>query len=71
MRKKATGIYTTKGSREQLVCHRAVVDGVLSVAIVKDNEVVSYTPLAEFVEQANSGQCINTSAKKIQGLTLR
>lgn len=71
MRKKATGIYTTKGGREQLVCHRAVVDGVLSVAIAKDNEVISYIPLAEFVEQANSGQCINTSTNKIQSLTLR
>ncbi len=71
MRKKATGIYTTKGGREHLVCHRAVVDGVLSVAIVKDNDVTSYTPLAEFVEQVNSGPCINTSNNKIQGLTLR
>lgn len=71
MRKKATGIYTTKGGKEQLVCHRAIVDGVLSVAIVKDNEVISYTPLTEFMKQANSGQCINTSINKIQGLTLQ
>lgn len=71
MRKRVTGIYTTKGGREQLVCHRAVVDGVLSVAIVKDNEVSSYISLAEFVRQANSGQCINTSTNKIQDLALR
>ena len=71
MKKKPTGIYTTRGGKEQLVCHRAIVDGVLSVAFVKNNEVVSYAPLPEFLEQINSGQCINTTTNEIQSLTPR
>ena len=54
MKRKATGIYTTKGSKEQLVGHRAIIDGVLSVAIMKDNTVTSYVPLVEFMKQANT-----------------
>ena len=71
MKRKATGIYTTKGSKEQLVGHRAIIDGVLSVAIMKDNTVTSYVPLVEFMKQANTGQCINTTTNEMQDLTSR
>lgn len=71
MKKKPTGIYTTQGGKEQLVGHRAIVDGVLSVAIMKGDIVVSYVPLTEFLAQINSGQCINTTTNEIQSLAPR
>lgn len=55
MKKKQEGIYTTQGGVEKLIAVRAVVDGVLSLAWVKNGELVSYEPWMNITEQMHSG----------------
>ena len=61
--KKAEGIYTTH-EHENLLFVRAMVDGVLSAAYVKDGKLVSYEPWEAINRQMYSGPCMvfNTNA---------
>ena len=56
-RRKAEGIYTTH-EEENLLFVRAMVDGVLSAAYVKDGKLVSYEPWDAINRQMYSGPCM-------------
>jgi hypothetical protein len=53
-RRKAEGIYTTH-EEENLLFVRAMVNGVLSAAYVKDGKLVSYEPWDAINRQMYSG----------------
>jgi hypothetical protein len=61
--RKAEGIYTSHES-EKLLFVRAMVDGVLCAAYVKDGKLVSYEPWESINRQMYSGPCVefHTSA---------
>lgn len=58
MKKKREGIYTTQGGEEKLIAVRAVVNGVLSLAWVKNGELISFEPWTNIAEQMLSGPCL-------------
>lgn len=57
-KKKEEGIYTTQGGEEKLIAVRAVVNGVLSLAWVKNGELISFEPWTSITEQMLSGPCM-------------
>ena len=61
-KKKAEGIYTTH-EHENLLFVRAMVDGVLSAAYVKDGQLVSYEPWEAINRQMYSGPCMVFNTK--------
>ena len=58
MKKKEVGIYTTHGKEEKLIATKARVDGVLSLAIVKNGELISYEPWEDINKQMFTGPCM-------------
>ena len=65
--KKAEGIYTTH-EHEDLLFVRAMVDGVLSAAYVKNGQLVSYEPWEAINRQMYSGPCMVFNTKVIPAL---
>lgn len=58
MKKKEEGIYTTHGKEEKLIATKARVDGVLSLAFVKNGELISYEPWEDINKQMFTGPCM-------------
>ena len=65
MRKKQEGIYTTHGKEEKLIATKAKVDGVLSLAFVKNGELISYEPWEDISKQMFTGTFMEFSSKGI------
>ena len=63
MKKKEEGIYTTHGKEEKLIATKARVDGVLSLAFVKNGELISYEPWEDINKQMFTGLCRSLSNK--------
>jgi hypothetical protein len=63
MKKKEEGIYTTHGKEEKLIATKAKVDGVLSLAFVKNGELISYESWEDINKQMFTGPCIEFSSK--------
>lgn len=61
--KKKAGIYTTHGE-QKLVAMKAKVNGVLSIAYVKNNKLISYEPWEEVNRQMYSGPCLEFVTEK-------
>lgn len=57
MKKQEAGIYATHG-KEKLLAVKAKVNGVLSLAYVKNGELVSYEPWDSVNRQMYTGQCL-------------
>ncbi len=57
MKKKPEGIYTTH-ENESLLFVRAIVNGVLCAAYVKNNELISYEPWDSINRQMYTGPCL-------------
>ena len=55
MAKRQEGIYTTQGGTEKLIAVRAIVNGVISLAWVKDDKLVSFEPWTNIKDQMLSG----------------
>ena len=64
MRKKQEGIYTTHGKEEKLIATRAKVNGILSLAFVKNGELISYEPWEDINKQMSMGTCIEFNDAK-------
>ena len=58
MKKKEEGIYTTHGKEEKLIATKARVDGELSLAFVKNGELISYEPWEDINKQMFTGPCM-------------
>lgn len=58
MKKKEEGIYTTHGKEEKLIATKAKVNGVLSLAFVKNGELISYEPWEDINKQVFTGPCM-------------
>lgn len=65
MKKKEEGIYTTHGKEEKLIATKAKVDGVLSLAFVKNGELISYEPWEDISKQMFTGTFMEFSSKGI------
>lgn len=65
MKKKEEGIYTTHGKQEKLIATKAKVDGVLSLAFVKNGELISYEPWEDISKQMFTGTFMEFSSKGI------
>lgn len=59
--KNPTGIYPTSGNKQQLVAHRAIINGVQCIAIMKGDKLLSYIAFDEFWKQANDGTFLTIS----------
>ncbi len=57
-KKKEEGIYTTHGKEEKLIATKAKVNGVLSLAFVKNGELISYEPWEDINKQVFTGPCM-------------
>ena len=55
MKKKEEGIYTTHGKEEKLIATKAKVDGVLSLAFVKNGELISSVGTHKLVILGSNG----------------
>lgn len=64
MKRKQEGIYTTHGDEVKLIATRAKVDGVLSLAFVKNGKLISHEPWEEINRQMYSGPCIEFVTEK-------
>lgn len=60
--KKAEGVYTTH-ERENLLFVRAMVDGVLSAAYVKDGKLIAHEPWESVNRQMYNGPCMVFNTK--------
>nr|DAM63229.1 MAG TPA: hypothetical protein [Caudoviricetes sp.] len=58
MKKKEEGIYTTHGKEEKLIATKAKVNGILSLAFVKNGELISYEPWEDINKQMFTGNYI-------------
>jgi len=56
-KRKAEGIYATH-EKESLLFMRAIVNGRLSAAYVKNGQLISYEPYDELMKQLNEGPCL-------------
>lgn len=56
-KRKAEGVYATH-ENENLLFVRAIVNGQLSAAYVKNGELVSYEPISDLLAQMYSGPCL-------------
>ena len=63
MKKKQEGIYTTHGKEEKLIATKAKVDGVLSLAFVKNGELISYESWEDISKQMFTGPCPEYTSK--------
>ncbi len=57
-KKKEEGIYTTHGKEEKLIATKAKVNGVLSLAFVKNGELISYESWEDRNKQVFTGPCM-------------
>lgn len=56
-RRKPEGVYATHEKESLLFC-KAMVNGQLSAAYVKDGKLISYEPMADLITQIYSGKCL-------------
>lgn len=61
--KKREGIYTTHGE-PKLIATRAKVNGVLSIAFVKNDKLVSYEPWDSVSKQMYTGSCMEFTVEQ-------
>ncbi len=68
MKKKTEGIYTTH-EQENLLFVRAMINGVLCAAYVKNGQLVSYEPWDAINRQMYTGPCLEfqVSEKNVLG----
>lgn len=59
MSKKENGIYVTCGEKPMLIGYKVKIEGVLSLAYMKNDKVVGYAPWSEICRQFNEGSCLN------------
>lgn len=64
MKIKREGIYTTHGQETKLIATKAKVDGVLSLAFVKDGKLISYEPWEDINKQMYTGPCLEFATEK-------
>lgn len=64
MKVKREGIYTTHGKEPKLIGTKAIVDGVLSLAYVKDGKLISYEPWEDINKQMYTGPCLEFATEK-------
>lgn len=57
LRRKPEGVYATHEKESLLFC-KAMVNGQLSAAYVKDGKLISYEPMADLITQIYSGKCL-------------
>ena len=57
MKKKTGAIYATHSAEKQLF-FKAMVNGVLCAAYVKDGQLISYEPWEEVNRQMYTGSCL-------------
>lgn len=57
MKKKSGGIYATH-ENERLLFVKAIVNGVLCAAYVKNGELISYEPWDSINQQMDTGPCL-------------
>jgi len=67
MKKKAEGIYTTH-EQENLLFVRAMVNGVLCAAYVKNGQLVSYEPWEAVNRQMYTGPCLEFNVPEAKEL---
>lgn len=58
MKQRQECIYTTHGSEKKLIATKAKVNGVLSLAFVKNGKLISYEPWEEISKQMFTGSCM-------------
>ncbi len=68
MKKKPGAIYATHSAEKQLF-FKAMVNGVLCAAYVKDGQLISYEPWEEVNRQMYTGPCLHFTVpeKKVLG----
>lgn len=62
MKKHKNGIYTTNGE-QKLLAVRAKVDGVLSMAYIKNEKVIAYASWEEISRQILTGPYLEITTK--------
>lgn len=58
MKKDPTKVYATHGDKEQLLGVKAKINGVLSIAYMKGDKVISYEPWEDLQRQMFTGPCL-------------
>ena len=58
MKQRQECIYTTHGDETKLIATKAKVNGVLSLAFVKNGKLISYEPWEEVSKQMFTGPCL-------------
>lgn len=64
---KEAGVHSTHG-KEQLLFVRAIVNGVLCAAYIKNNMLVSYEPWEDVNRQMYIGPCLEFKVPKTEEL---
>ena len=64
MKRRTEGIYTTQGDEVKLIATRAKVNGVLSLAFVKNGKLMSHEPWDEINRQMYNGPCMEFVTEK-------
>lgn len=67
MKKKTGAIYATHSAEKQLF-FKAMVNGVLCAAYVKDGQLISYEPWEEVNRQMYTGPCLHFTVPEKKAL---
>lgn len=70
MKKKTGAIYATHSAEKQLF-YKAMVNGILCAAYVKDGQLISYEPWEDVNRQMYTGPCLPSPCRKRKHLTIR
>lgn len=58
MRRDPTRVYATHGEKEKLLGVKAIINGMLCIAYMKDGKVQAYEPWEDLQRQMLSGPCL-------------
>lgn len=67
MKKKTGAIYATHSAEKQLF-YKAMVNGILCAAYVKDSQLISYEPWEEVNRQMYTGPCLHFTVPEKKAL---
>lgn len=57
-------VYTTHGTKPQLLGAKVLIDNVLCIAYMKDGKILSYEPWEDFQRQMLMGPCFKVNTTK-------
>lgn len=64
MKKDPKKVYATHGDKKQPIGVRAKINGVLCIAYMKNEKVISYEPWEDFQRQMLVGPCVEINTAR-------